>query len=170
VPGVLAFDPFMGETKVFVETDRALVIRIHEEFHPDQTKVVVGDVKNRCHELAPDAVSLEIIMNHDVHDLPGMVHAAVIGKQCCGPNDAAINFCHEFVIIRAETLNLALEIQSPLRWDVQRAGEGPRLMAECFHIGHILDPHRTNHHDTGHHARSLPILPRRRGAPRDSEG
>jgi hypothetical protein len=110
----LAFDPFIREAEAFIEADGALVVGVDEEFDPDQAEVVVGDVEQRFQQLAPDTASLELIMDHDVRDLAGVVHAALKGDQSRRPNDAAIDLRHELVVVRTQTFDPVLAIQQPL--------------------------------------------------------
>ena len=130
----LALDPFAREAEGFIEADSTLIVGVDAEFDADQAEVVIGDVEKRLQELAPDAATLELIVHHDVRDLAGMVHAAVKSDQSCRPNDAVVDLRHELVSVRTETLDPALAIQPPLRWDVQCPREDAGLMANRFQI------------------------------------
>src|SRR5829696_1299125 len=149
-----AFDPFVRETQTFIEADGTGVVGIHEKFNPDQAKVVVGDVEKRFHELAPDTTPLKLIVNHDVRDLAAMAQSTVKDDQAGRADDATLDLCHELVIIRVESLDLALLIQQPLRWDIQRPSEHTWLQADSNNVCDVLDPHRADHDRIGHPAPS----------------
>ena len=83
---------------------------------------------------------------------------AVKGDQAGRADDAAFDLCHQVVIVRVERLDLALLIQQPLRWDIQRSRHHTRLQADSNEVRDILDPHRPDHDPIGHPAHSFPAL------------